>query len=135
MNTNLRGGRRGRTVGHVEAHGDVELRRARRAGLERLRPGHQLEVRAHAEAAAHESGVASQVVLEPQMDPAVGLGGRRPLRDLEDRRVRFERAVEVSYEERPLRRLRPGPEGVQPQRISEARRFDQRRGPVPHHVR
>ena len=111
MNTDLRGGRWDRTVGHVEAHGDVELRRARRAGLERLRPGHQLEVRAHAEAATHESGVASQVVLEPQMDPAVGLRRRRPFRDLEDRRVRFERAVEVSYEERPLRPARKSKSG------------------------
>ena len=49
------------------------------------------------------------------MDSAVGLGGRCPFRDLEDRRVRFERAVEVRYEERPLRPARKsksGPYGV-----------------------
>ncbi len=111
MNTNLRGGRWDRTVGHVEAHGDVELRRAGRARLERLRPGHQLEVRPHAEAAAHELCISPEIILEPQVDPAVGPGGRRPFCHLEDRRVRFERAVEVSYEERPLRPARESKSG------------------------
>ena len=110
MNTNLRGGRRDRTVGHVEAYGDVEVRRPRRARLQCLRPGHQLEVRAHAEAVAHVN-VASQVILEPQVDPAVGLRRRRPFCHLEDRRVRFERAVEMSYEERPLRPARKSKSG------------------------
>ena len=49
------------------------------------------------------------------MDPAVRLRRRRPFCHLEDRRVRFERAVEVRYEERPLRPVRKsksGPYGV-----------------------